>query len=206
MEKEKKREEERRREKKREEKRKRESAASDEREREEREERERRERERERESEREKEFVVLFEMQRQVARARAGLQARGGQALRASSNAARRSLRSRYDNRPQQVKKFPVQRAAATEAPKVAEGTDAVGVNKTKPEGSKRFRQAQDVLASKVWSMKERKKKAPTGTLPFFVPFLSSSSPSCFLLSLSTIFFFSNPKEKWKKKKNDSQK
>eukprot|EP00213_Chloropicon_mariensis_P005047 CAMPEP_0197470394 /NCGR_PEP_ID=MMETSP1309-20131121/1081_1 /TAXON_ID=464262 /ORGANISM="Genus nov. species nov., Strain RCC998" /LENGTH=315 /DNA_ID=CAMNT_0043007225 /DNA_START=66 /DNA_END=1013 /DNA_ORIENTATION=+ len=88
-------------------------------------------------------------MQRQVARARAGLQARGGQALRASSNAARRSLRSRYDNRPQQVKKFPVQRAAATEAPKVAEGTDAVGVIKTKPEGSKRFRQAQDVLASK---------------------------------------------------------
>ena len=132
----------------------------------------------------------MFEMQRQVARARAGLQARGGQALRASSNAARRSLRSRYDNRPQQVKKFPVQRAAATEAPKVTEGTDAVGVNKTKPEGSKRFRQAQDVLASKVWSMKERKKKATTGTLPFFVPFLSSSSPSCFLLSLSTIFFF----------------
>ena len=153
-------------------------------------EREERERERERESEREKEFVVLFEMQRQVARARAGLQARGGQALRASSNAARRSLRSRYDNRPQQVKKFPVQRAAATEAPKVAEGTDAVGVIKTKPEGSKRFRQAQDVLASKVWSMKERKKKVPTGSLPFFVPFLSSSSPSCFLLSLSTIFFF----------------
>ena len=202
MEKEKKREEERRKKKKKENAR----APLVTREREKREKREREERERERESEREKEFVVLFQMQRQVARARAGLQARGGQALRASSNAARRSLRSRYDNRPQQVKKFPVQRAAATEAPKVAEGTDAVGVIKTKPEGSKRFRQAQDVLASKVWSMKERKKKATTGTLPFFVPFLSSSSPSCFLLSLSTIFFFSNPKEKWKKKKNDSQK